>query len=68
MSATLPLSAQIRAVQTARGALQRGDKLRPAERELMDERLRAVERTLAWLKRNEDAVRGYVESRKGDAA
>ena len=64
MSATLPLSAQIRAVQTARGALQRGDKLRPAERELMDERLRAVERTLAWLKRNEDAIRDAADGDK----
>ncbi len=64
MSAALPLSAQIRAVQTARGALQRGDKLRPAERELMDERLRAVERTLAWLKRNEDAIRAAADGDK----
>lgn len=60
----LPLPAQSRAVTTARGIINNGDRLSRAERELMDERLRAVERTLGFLRQHEAEFRAMIARKK----
>ena len=64
----LPLPAQIRAIETTRNVILRGERLKQGERELMDQRLCAVIRTLAYLRRNEDAFRAFMATRKEAAA
>lgn len=64
MTEKLPLPAQIRAVETARGVIQSA-RLRASERELMDARLCAVIRTLAYLRRHEAAFREFIAQQTG---
>lgn len=60
----LPLPTQARAVTTARGIIRDGNRPRPSERDLLDEQLRAVERTLGFLRQHEAEFRAMIARKK----